>query len=101
MKLFNRFKDRNVHIITKTKVSEEIDTGDGVTLVHAPIGEEGIALDIDEDFIYLGTSDKVITTAVSRKDISTMKIVELVEKTNVVKLAPKEKPEKPDGGTLH
>ena len=74
--LLANFASEYVQVITKTKISEEIPTEDGVSLVHAPIGEEGFVVDIDDEFVYLGNKPDNVTTAVSRKDISTIKIID-------------------------
>lgn len=85
--MIKKFIGQYVQIITKTRISEEVATEVGLSLVHAPIGEEGFVVAIDKDFVYLGNDSKAksICTAISRKNISTVKIVE--QQNNVVKLA--------------
>jgi hypothetical protein len=92
--LFRKFLGKNVEIITKTKISEEIATEVGVSLIHAPLREEGILVDFDTEFLYIGPSKNAVNIAVSRNNISTVKVIAKVEKIAEI-------PGDPEAGTFH
>ena len=94
-------KNKKIHnqinkLFDGIKITEEVEHDAGVSLVHAPMGEEGFVVDIDNNFVYLGNKENNITTAVSRKEISTIKVVE--PQDNVMKLARFDKFDKDDNG---
>lgn len=76
--LFKHFKNKHVNIVTKLHKEESAQTEDSIQTMKTPIVVEGVLLNKDNKFYYLGTPSP-ISRAIKISDVS---YIELLQEEN-------------------